>query len=241
MNDIVLKPTLDDEGFAALDDSMKGLYRKEGDAHVFHVPDAAGVAAKNRELLAEVKAAKESIAALNEANNGLKGELTEAQNKPAPENAAELEAAWQKKYDSALKTKDGELQTLRNFAEEQTVGRMAVEIAGKLAAPGSESVILPHVQKRMRAEWVDGKPVVKILDANGAVSAATSDELMSEFRGDAAFAPILAKVNKSAGGGTAGTNTNGLPNGKTVDFASFRAMSQDARRSFLDDGGQIAN
>ena len=239
MNDIVLKPELDGEAHEALPSEHKGLYRKDGESYKFHVPDSSAVAAKNQELLGELKTVKEGTASLRAENEALKAQLAEANNKPPPKDSQELEASWQKKYNDAVEAKDKEISGLKAFAEEQTVGRMATEIAAKLAKPNSEGVILPHVQNRLKAEWIDGRPTAKILDANGAVSASTVDELVAEFRANSGFSPILANPNQSNGGGQGTSPQTGTPDGKSMPFADFKKLSQAARSEFINDGGAI--
>jgi hypothetical protein len=228
-----------------LEEDIQKLYKADGDEFVLTVsgmPDFSAqderiekMDAEINELLGEKKTAKAEATAAKKL-------VDEAAHKAA-ETGGDIEAlnaSWQKKFDdqaeaSALSdsTKDKALNTI-------TVGAAANSIASELSLKGSESVLLPHINRRLKVELVDGVAKTIVLDANGKPSAQTIDELKTEFRNNAAFAPLIAGSN-AGGGGTGGENNGGGAAGKTITRNEFDNMGAGQRMDFVKDGGLLTD
>lgn len=184
---------------AALDDSVKALYKANGDNFVLILDDVDvdGMARKNAELLDEKKKSAQAAAE------------AEAKRKAAEEEAAKkngdvtaLEKSWAEKlaaqeaaYKAQLDATSGSLNTL-------LVDNVALQVATSLCGDNA-ALMLPHLKGRLAAELQDGKPVTRVLAADGKPSALTVEELTKELAGDKRFAPILK------GPGSQGTNVPG--------------------------------
>jgi len=167
----------------------------------------------------EIEALKESVAKLEAKNRELAEEKAKAK-KAAEEAAMErakkdgdlesLEKSWAEKLESAKSELSGELGEYKRMVSEITSGSEAHKLAADLALPGHAELLLPHIQGRLRTEIRDGKPVVKVLDAEGNPSALTVDDLRKEVKENQVFAPILAG-SKATGAGSAGKSGGAAP------------------------------
>lgn len=116
-------------------------------------------------------------------------------------SAGDLENSWKQKLDTAnaeAKQREDALNgQLRTLLVDNVATTMAAEIS---TAP---SLILPHIQKRLTIESVDGKMITRVLDKDGKASALSVNELKTEFLANKDFAPIIT-ASKASGGGAAG-------------------------------------
>jgi hypothetical protein len=133
-----------------------------------------------------------------------------------------LEKSWGEKYAARETELQSELATHRSMIEELTVGSTASDICNKIAMEGCAPALLPHVRGRLKSEIKDGKPVTRVLDAHGNVSALTIDDLMKELKA----VPYLASLivgSKAGGAGQPGAaaTTGG---GKLKTQEQVRAM-----------------
>lgn len=165
----------------------------------------------------ELEALRESIAKLEAKNRELAEEKSKA--KQAAEQAAmerakkdgdleALEKSWAEKVKATEAELSGKLQQYEQMMTEITSGSEARKLAADLALPGHADLLLPHIKGRLKTEVREGKPVVKVLDAEGNPSAMTIDDLRKEIKGNELFAPILSG-SKANGAGGAGKSDGG--------------------------------
>lgn len=162
-----------------------------------------------------------------------------AQEKLAGENARKaaaaagdieaLEKSWGEKYTQREQELSGELGTYRGMVEELTVGQTTSDICNKIAMEGCSPALSPHVRARLKSEIVDGKPTVRVLDAQGNISAMTTDDLIKELKSTPYLAPLI--VGSKAGGAGAPGNPGGV-NGKLVTQEKFRAMNPHEQAAY---------
>lgn len=163
----------------------------------------------NAELLAEKKKAKEAAdAAILEAAK--KGGDVEA-----------LEKSWQAKLKAREDELAGEVGQYKQMVTGLTVGATAATFAAEVFGDHAE-LMMPHVNKRLTTEIVEGQARVRVLDAQGKPSAMTVDELKSEFRNNAKFASFVV-ASKASGGGARGTGGGGEV--ATMPRKQFEAMT----------------
>lgn len=184
-----------------LDPAIAALYEKHEASGKFRlkvdgVPDVTGLKAKVDELLDEKKKEQQKAR-----------EAAEAAAKAAGDVAA-LEKSWQQKLDEANSTKETELASLRGVVSALTVGQAATALAAELAVEGAALALLPHIERRLKMEIVEGNPKVRVLDAEGKVSALTLDNLREELKANPALARIVVG-SKANGGGADGGKENG--------------------------------
>lgn len=184
-----------------LDEAIVALYQKDEATGKFRLkvegaPDVSGLRAKVDELLDEKK--KEQQKARSEAEKRAKAEG----------DIATLETSWQQKLDELQANRDGEIANLTKVVSHLTVGRAAAELAGELAVEGAAMALLPHIERRLRMEIVNGEPKVRVLDAEGKISALSLDQLKEQIRADANLSRIVSG-SKASGGGADGGKENG--------------------------------
>ena len=188
----MLKFKLDAAAHAALSPELQAMYEPKGDGFTLKVDglpqgeDVTGLKAKVEELLNEKKTEKTAR------------EQAEAAKRQADEEAARkagdvqaLELSWKQKLETTEGTFKQQLDAANKQIYSLTVGQTATALASELAVQGSASVLLPHLERRLSVEIVDGSPQLRVLDAQGKPSAATIDDLRQEFVSNPAFAPLI--------------------------------------------------
>lgn len=208
----MLKFKISKEDFEKLEDAQKALYAESGDGYQLQVEgleDVSGLKAKVDELLSEKKQEQQKA---REAEEKAKKASEEAEREKARKagDVEALEASWKKKHEEALSQKDEEINSLRSGMAEMTSGSEATRLASSLAIQGSADLLRPHIEKRLTTEYVDGKPLVRVLDKEGKPSAMSVTDLETEIKSDPAFAPILV----GSKGGGAGHQQQQSPGGQ---------------------------
>ena len=180
----------------------------------------------------ELESLKESIAKLEAKNRELAEEKSKA--KQAAEQAAmerakkdgdleSLEKSWAEKVKATEAELTGKLQQYEQMMTDITSGSEARKLAADLALPGHADLLLPHIKGRLKTEVRDGKPVVKVLDAEGNPSAMSIDDLRKEIKGNELFAPILSGSKANGAGGA------GKSDGGRVERKGWSEMTDEER------------
>lgn len=208
-----IKKLLEKDAYEALSDEMKDLY-SEGADKKFHLDmeddDAAALkSAKEHEKekrLAAEKRARDAEAAVKKAEDRL-AELGDADHRKAGDIDA-LDASWKKKFEAAQTESDEKLKKLQDAYTKDVVESQAKALASDIST--APELLLPHIRSRFSVEFGDDGPSVKILDADGKISALTSDDLRKEVVNNTAFAPIITG-SKAKGSGAPGSDGGGAP------------------------------
>lgn len=201
---------------------MEGLPQPKND-------DVSGLKKKVDELLAEKKASDHKR---KEAEEAARKAAEEAARKAGDVGA--LEKSWQEKLATTQAEKDAEITRLNSSLTNVLVDNVATTIANELALQGSANVLLPHVRSRLAVDYVDGVPMTRVLGPDGKPSAATIDELKSEFAANTAFAPIIAG-SKASGSGASGAGRGGAAS-KTMKRADFDQLGATDKAKAMRDG-----
>lgn len=214
---------------------MQGFYVPDGDAFKLDVDgdDDIGPAlrAKEHEKKERMKAEKERNEALDELKT-LREEIEAAKEKPGKKKEVEeLEESYKKKLAKTEKDLTDKFNAVNaeydaHLIDSET-NRLATEIS---TAP---TLLAPHIKNRLKVEVVDGKRVVRVLDGEGKVSAATLDEYKKEISGQKEYAAVIIG-SKAAGSGAAGAKGGGGAGPvKTVSRAEVFKMSPAQRGEFF--------
>jgi len=189
------------ENLDGVEESVKSLYEEKDGKYVLKIEgipepeDLEGLKRKNQEFMDEAKAAKRKARELEEL-----ARQKEEENARKNGNIEALEKSWGDK----LAARETELLNEKQLLEAQvyklTVGSKATELAAKLAVPGSDSVLLPHISNRLQVETVDGEIKIRVLDLQGKPSALSIEDLEKEFRANEAFKPLIRASNASGSG-----------------------------------------
>lgn len=231
------------------------------EAHrAFYKADAAGgfvLDADGIDDAAEIKRARDHEKdARKKAEQQLK-ELTDKQKldeekaRKAAEDAARaagnvtaLEESWKTKYATDLAAKDAEYKTqmesLTGDVDRLLRDNVARDISRKLALPGHDEVLLPHILGRLKVDVRDGQRVTTVIDAKGQASALTLADLEKEIAANKVFSPLLVGSKGSGGGAGGDTRSGGAnPAQKQVTRQAFDAMSHLDRAAHAKTGGTV--
>jgi hypothetical protein len=122
-------------------------------------------------------------------------------------DVAALEKSWQEKLTKReqelleqIKSKDAAVEAL-------TVEATARKLSAELFGDGADALI-HNVRSRLRTEFQDGKPIVRVLDENGQPSAMTVEDLKKSFVDNKTYSRFIV-AGKGSGSGSNGSNAGG--------------------------------
>ncbi len=207
------------DSLEGVDEAVKGLYTEVDGKFRLGVEglprpeDTSGLKKKLDELLNEKKSeAQKRKEAEAEAERirleaATKSGDVESLRKSYEDKIAGITTESQKKYEEAM----AQIQGL-------TAGQDALKLASKLALTvkgtdgksySTADVLLPHIQKRLGTEMVDGVSKTVVLDKDGKPSAQTLDDLFSEFDSNPAFAGVVSGTKANGAGHRSNLNGGG--------------------------------
>lgn len=116
-------------------------------------------------------------------------------------------------------------ETARNAAiETDAINTAAGELAKMFVSP---SLALPAIKARLKAELVEGKPLIRVLGKDGAASASSVEDLKKEFLTDADLKGSLVASKGSGGGSTQTPSGGGSTVGDDTKFDAANAKPAD--------------
>lgn len=207
---MALKHKIDEAAFKKLPKDVQAEYKKaEGsEDYVLEVEGLEDTGALKRAKEHETerrKKAEKDLKDLETKVEEAQAELAELRDTKA--KAGDAVASETKKWEAKLAKREKELAdangSLQKALQDQMVANVAMSVATELAGDNAE-LLLPHIQKRLVAEFKDGKVATKVLGADGEVSALTTDELKKEVLSSGKFAAVVV-ASKGSGSGGAGS------------------------------------
>ena len=183
--------------------------------------------AKMDQLLTETKTAKSAAKQAAEEAQKILDEKALADN-----NYEELYKSSEAKNEKLMADFTG----LREDISAKDRASMANKIANALAEGQNAELLSTFIAPRLKSTD-DG---IKILDANGALTVLTPDELATEFKSSDRYAALL-KGNQASGGGAAGGNNSGSAAPKTMNRASFDGLNPSEKMGFIKSGGKTTD
>ena len=213
----MLKRKLTSAAYAALDAALQALYKKaEGsDSYLLDAEDDDGAelkTAKDREKKRADKAEADAKA-LADKVQALEDEKDELANK----GKDGLDAAGVAKLKAQHATALAAEKKLRDDMTNSINDALTTEAATRIAADISTvpELLAPIIKARLRVELEEGKPVVRVLDADGNVTANKIEDFQKEVVANPKFAPII-QASKASGGGASGSGKGGGAAGKKL-------------------------
>lgn len=219
---MALKRIVTKEEHSKLAAHFQGEYKAGEDGETFtldltdYEDPANAVRAKNHEK----KARQEAEAKLKELTDSL-GLLTEERDNmlrgAVPKADVEkLETSYKTKFAAREKELTGSIAAMEKQLQTMLVDNVALSLATEIST--SPQLMLPHIQKKLRAERnAAGEFETRILGDDGAPSALTVDDLKKNLLADKQFAPIVIASKGSGGGANRGSGSGGAAPGK-IDF-----------------------
>lgn len=223
------------DSLEGLEESQKAFYEEKDGKFVLKVKGIPqpqpqnddGLRKKVDELLAEKKAEQQK-----------RKEAEEQARKEAEENARKngnieaLEKSWAEKFTARETELLNEKKALEAQVYKLTVGSKATELAAKLAVPGSDSVLLPHISNRLQVETVEGEIKIRVLDLQGKPSALSIEDLEKEFRANEAFKPLIRASNASGSGASGGQGGGATKKPSEMNQTERAAWQKDDPEGF---------
>jgi hypothetical protein len=130
----------------------------------------------------------------------------------------------------------GQLDSMRRDRNRVVVEHAALDLAAKLARPGCNSLLMPHILGRLEAREEGGALVISAKGASGL------DDLAEQLRTDPAFAPIIQGASPAEKAGHArrvAETTGQQPPPPTLTRRQFEALSPARRAEHARAGGTI--
>lgn len=211
---MALKKQIDEATWKKLSEPVQKEYKQQDDGNfVLDLEGEEDTGALKRAKDHEKEQRKEAEKLLRDAQKKL-ADLTEeheslkerAQSR-GDERTAAVEKAWQAKLAKREAELTEQIASAQSTLKSHLVDSVATKIASELAGENAD-ILLPHVQRRLAADIVEGKAITKVLAADGSTSALTPDELKKEFLSSDRFAAIVVG-SKASGGGAGGTRKSG--------------------------------
>lgn len=222
------------DSLEGLEESHKAFYEEKDGKFVLKVkgvPQAddnlEGLKRKNQEFMEEAKAAKRKAKELEEL-----ARQKEEENARKNGNIEALEKSWGDKLAARETELLNEKQSLEAQVYKLTVGSKATELAAKLAVPGSDSVLLPHISNRLQVETVDGEIKIRVLDLQGKPSALSIEDLEKEFRANEAFKPLIRASGASGSGASGGQGGGATKKPSEMNQTERAAWQKDDPEGF---------
>lgn len=214
-----------------LDDAAKKLYTEKDGKFVLTVEGLpqqdntladrlAKLEANNADLLKEKREAKAAAekAALDAAKKG--GDV-EA-----------LEKSWSDKLAAREAELTGQLNQYQQMVSGLTVGATASTLAAELFGANAE-LMMPHLNRRMTTEIVDGAPKVRVLDADGKPTALTVEDLKKEIQTAPKFAAFVVGSKATGPGGHGKPGSTGAT---TMTRTAFEQLPGDQKMKLSSEG-----
>lgn len=231
----MLKRSIDKKSYDSLSDELKTYYTEKDGSYTLKVEGddtTEDVGALKRAKSHEVEARKKAEKELKELKQQLADEDDDASRKKG--DVAALEKSWQEKYNKLEQEKQTAVSNKDKFIEKMLIDGKATELAAKLSGERS-SIMLPHVRSRLTVDTTGDAPVLKVLGADGNVSASTLEDLEKEFVANKDFSSILVASKAKGSGAPAGYvqqpfgRANVGSDGKPLKFTELSPKEQVAR------------
>lgn len=197
-----------------IDEGFRGLYVKDEAAGVFKL-DVEPDATTNKEL-EELRKEKLRMEAHNKKlleekkKESDRARAAEEDRARRDRDVESLERSIKEKHQSELESYNTRQALLQSQLESQMVDNLALNLANQLS--DTPALIMPHIKARLRAQEVDGRYRLSVVDVMGNQTATSPDELVEQMRGDKQFAPLV-RGTRAGGGGANGGNSNPGGNG----------------------------
>ena len=223
---MALKRKLSSAEFEALNETLRSEYThndKDG-TYYLDVDDANELLGALERVREENKGNKELVASLNAQIDSAKDEIARKSG-----DIASIETGWKKKLSEKDKAHAAEIDAFKKVAIE---GYLET-----LLSPVTDVFNLPkkHVKRdfaeRIKVTFEDGRPVHKILNADGLESDMTIDDLQKEFVANGEYSQYI--IQSRASGSTKNTGANQSGSAGNGSAKKYSEMTVDEKAEYL--------
>lgn len=233
-----MKFSIDKSTFDGLGDALKSEYEEKEGKFILKLEgheDAFVPKHKKDEAERHRKEAEQKAADLAQREEKLLADLE------AAKGTKEIEQVRESHRKEVERIK-GEYEAKEKAAKAEIHKSMIREEAQKFA---SEKFTVPTAISRLygdrlSVEEVAGKPVLRVLEADGTPSVKSLDDLRKEFLDNKEFFPII-KASGGSGGGANPSQNKGGGAAKTMARSQFDTLSDSERLTFSKEGGQLTD
>lgn len=206
---MALKSKITKAEFDALNDVLKAEYKESGGSYLLDADDMNELrVAKDRETEAR-RLEKERADRLQAEKDAADTARIEAERLKAlkDKDVTTLEASYKAEKETAVNAEKLVTAKREGQLRDLLVENKAIELANEIST--SPILILPHIRTRLKAELDGDKPLTRVLDDKGEVSAKTIDDLKKELIDNPNFKAIIKASNASGGGAGGGGGSGG--------------------------------
>lgn len=207
---MALKRKLGSTEFEALTDSALKSEYKKNDADGFYYLDVDDA----QELINALKHEREENKSNKEYAASLDKRIKEKEEELARKNGdvAALEASWKEKLKAEKEADRAEKEQLKKIASQGLIDKTLDPLAAKFKSP---TLVKKILSERVKVEFGENGPEIRILDKDGKPSALSMSDLEKEILEDQEFKSIL--VQSRASGSTASSGKSSSGSAETTD------------------------
>lgn len=202
-----MKKKLTKAEWEKLSDEFKKLYSENNGEYHLDIEDDEDLGALKRAKEHEVKKRKESEEKYRELQKKLDElDATSIEDMKKKNDIASLEKSWNEKYTKREKELTDNYTKLQTSVKNSLIQATSRTLAEELS---TVPVLMARaIADRLTVDFDADLPVVKIIDPQGKISAATIDDLKKEFASNKDFAAII-RANQASGGAGKSNNRAG--------------------------------
>lgn len=232
-----MKRKISQEVFDKLSDAIKALYKKVGDAFVLELEDDEGdPEALKRAKDHEVQARKDAEKKAKE----LQAKL-DALDEDGAKKRGDVEAltkSYEEKLAKAMQEAQAKIEAAQKHIRDTMLNATASEIAGKIST--TPAIMSRFIRDRLEVDFSGEAPVLRILGADGKLSALTTEDLAKEFTSNKEFASII-KTSQASGSSASRTSNQGRALNKDGESVSFAKLSPKELASHIQASKENSN
>lgn len=222
------------EQYEQLPDFMKAMFVQTDDGG-YESKDSEDVGALKRGKDRERDAKKEAQKEAKELREKLKAyqekEDADAEDKAKKEgDISKLQAKWEKKHKDEIALKDEEIASLTSEITSLVLDSTANELAQISTVP---DLMVDVFKKRLSLDRENGKPIARVLDADGEISPMSLEDLKTEFANNPKYSAIMV-ASKASGGSKPSEPASGpASGGSDSQPVRFSDLSFSQQRAIL--------
>jgi hypothetical protein len=219
----MLKSKINKADFDALPEALKAYYKQDGDNYLLQSDEFDELRRAKDRVTTEAKTEKERADRLQTQVDEL------VANPDKQKDITTLENSWKQKLADQKTAYEAKQTRLTEQLQKTLVADQALRIATELAGDKAE-ILVPHIEKRLKADLDGDTPVTRVLDAAGKLSASTFDDLKKEFVDNSKYSAIIIASNANGGAGSKRTEASTVLKNK-----KFAELNDAERKQYFSD------
>ena len=197
-----MKIKISKEEFEKLPESSKEFYKEKDGVYLLDIDESefqeqvSTLRNKDKQEEKERKRIEKELKERDDKIKELESKISQSSEKG---DVKSLNESWEEKFTKMKTDYESKIAKHESFIKKTLVEKQAIEIDASISKV--KGVLLPHIEKRLRANLDLDEPCTEILDSKGNLSAYTIADLKNEFLSNEQFGDFLIG-SKASGGGT---------------------------------------